>query len=292
MFVASLLFGATCVLGQDAFPSNLEAERGIVYAERGRITLKLDIIRNKIPSLKPEPAVVFIHGGAWREGRRDQPNPIQWALADLGFICFSIDYRLSQEEIFPAQVIDCKEAIRWIRENAEKYGVDGTRIGVWGASAGGHLASLVGVSGDVNELAGEGIAPAGIHRVQAVADLFGPIDLIKVIETRRSQESGRADLMGDRAPEHQLLGGNVFDKKLLAQMASPLSYITSDDPPFLILHGMLDDVVPIEQSKMFADALKAANVKATFVQVPGLRHELKFEALKGYVVDFFERELK
>lgn len=273
-------------------PSDITLERDVVYCVRDRISLKLDIYRSKnTPAKLPFP-VLFIHGGAWRVGRKDQPNPTLWAITQAGFVSIAISYRMSQEAIFPAQIADCKEAIRWIRAHAVELNTDAEKIGVWGMSAGGHLAALLGTSGGVNELNGTEIQVAGSSRVQAVVDLYGATDLIKLMQQRRATPYGRADLMGDRAPENQLIGGDVLQNQLLAQTASPMAYVTPDDPPFLIIQGDKDEVVPKEQSQMLFDALKAEGVPAQLKIIKGMKHELPGPAITEMIVDFFKAELR
>lgn len=273
-------------------PEDITLDRDVVYCVRDRIELKLDIYRSKhTPAKLPYP-VLFIHGGAWRVGRKDQPNPTLWAITEAGFVSIAISYRMSQEAIFPAQIADCKEAVRWIRAHAAGLNIDPERIGVWGMSAGGHLAALLGTSGGVNELNGTEIQVAGSSRVQAVVDLYGATDLIKLMQQRRSTPYGRADLMGDRAPENQLIGGDVLENQLLAQTASPMAYVTPDDPPFLIIQGDQDQVVPKEQSQMLYDALKAQGVRADLKIIRGMKHELPGPAITEMIVDFFKRELR
>lgn len=273
-------------------PTDILVERDIVYSVRGRTELKLDIYRKIGTPQKTVRPVLFIHGGAWRIGRKDQPNPTLWAITRSGFVSFAISYRMSQEAIFPAQIADCKEAIRWIRANAASLQIDAEKVGVWGMSAGGHLAALLGTSGGVNELNGTEIQVAGSSRVQAVADLYGATDLMKLIETRRATPYGRADLMGDRAPENQLIGGDVFQNPLLAQMASPLTYVSPDDPPFLIIQGDKDEVVPLSQSQMLHDALVAQGVRSELKIIRGMKHELPSAKVTEYIVEFFKRELQ
>ena len=155
-------------------------------------------------------------------------------LAAKGYAVASINYRLSQHAVFPAQIEDCKAAIRWLRANAAKYHLDPDHIGVWGASAGGHLVALLGTTGSVKELEGKGGNLDQSSRVQCVVDWFGPTDLATM--------GGSHDKPG--SPESRLIGGPVQENKEKARKASPLTYVSKDSAPFLIMHGDQDNTVP------------------------------------------------
>ncbi|HAA77855.1 TPA: lipase, partial [Candidatus Latescibacteria bacterium] len=147
-------------------PPGVTVDRDLVYATVDGKDLKLDVYWHP-DATKPMPLVVWVHGGAWRKGSKK--NPRAKGLLDKRYAVASVQYRLSQEAIFPAQIHDCKAAIRWLRSNAAKYKVDPDRFGVWGVSAGGHLVALLGTSGDVEELEGD-LGVTGVSsRVQAVS---------------------------------------------------------------------------------------------------------------------------
>lgn len=275
-------------------PPDVVVADDVPYAKRGRRVLYMDLYwrKGRSPEAAPSPVVLFLHGGGWREGSRDQAAPILYELAQRGFVAVSIDYTLSQEETFPAQLIDCKTAVAWLKERADTYTLDPKRIGVFGSSAGGHLASLLGTTADIPELSGAAVASRDTYRVQAVVDLFGPVDLVELMRQRRSAANGRSDLMGDRAPEVQLLGGDPQSKMNLAQMANPSFYASSDDPPFLIIQGLADTVVPPSQSRILQSALQRAGVRSKLVLLPNLGHTLDVPRLKPLIVNFFVQELK
>ena len=171
----------------------------------------------------------------------------------------SIDYRLTSTAPFPAQIEDCKAAVSWLRANASTYHLDPDHIGVWGMSAGGHLAALLGTSGGVPELEGGGDNMQYSSRVQAVCDVAGPADL-----------PAMPNLGAKRiAAIEGLLGGPLEKDKVKAIAASPIHYVSKDDPPFLIVHGEGDRVVPVEQSQRFYEALQKAGVNATLKILPG-----------------------
>jgi acetyl esterase/lipase len=233
------------------------AYKDLSYVPNGHAQQKLDLY---VPqsSEKPLPLIVWIHGGGWKGGSKDQCPPLLWS--GKGFVIASINYRLSQDAKFPAQIKDCKAAIRWLRNQAKKYKIDPDQVVAWGGSAGGHLASLVGTARDVTEWEqGHGL---GSSQVQAVIDWYGRADLTPV-----SIDPALAD-----SPSASLLGGSGREVGELAREASPLTHVSKDDPPFLIMHGDLDDVVPVQQSQTFAEALRKAGVKVNLVVLKGAGH--------------------
>src|SRR5687768_12543691 len=163
-------------------PAGTQTKYDLPYVENGKSSQSLDLfIPAGATADKPLPLVVWIHGGGWRQG--DKARCLALPLLAHGYAVASINYRLSGEAQFPAQIHDCKAAIRWLRANAKEHGIDADRIGVWGSSAGGHLVALLGTSGDVKELEGE-LGNAGVSsRVQAVCDFFGPAELSSVTTT-------------------------------------------------------------------------------------------------------------
>jgi acetyl esterase/lipase len=183
-------------------------------------------------------------------------------LVEKGYAAASINYRLSQQALFPAQIEDCKAAIRWLRANAKKYHLDPRHIGVWGASAGGHLVALLGATGGVKDLEGEEGNLDQSSRVQAVVDWFGPTDFATI---------GKG-LSDPKSPVSRLIGGSPQENKEKAAKASPITYVGKDAAPTLIMHGDKDNLVPISQSEELAAALKKAGVEVTFQVVKGNGH--------------------
>ena len=223
----------------------------LTFAEVDGQQLQLDVY---IPeATQPPPLVVWIHGGGWRAGSRK--NPKLQALTESGYALASISYRFTDKAIFPAQIHDCKAAVRWLRANADRLGYDARWIAVAGSSAGGHLALLMGVSAGVDEL--EGTVGGNRNQssaVQAVIDYYGPSDF--VLRGRTHPERAYTEKSGSFA----LLGG-IRDGKVSPEMekaASPAAYVTADDPPLLIFHGTADRTVLLDQSqriqKLYADA--------------------------------------
>jgi acetyl esterase/lipase len=275
---------------QFQIPDDLELVPNVTYGTGGERPLQLSILRPKSPPSTPMPVVVFIHGGGWRGGSKQGGIRNLIPLAKRGYFCASIDYRLSGEAIFPAQIEDCKCAIRFLRAKAEDYHLDADRIGVWGSSAGGHLVALLGTAGDAKDLEGKGGRSQYSSRVQAVCDWFGPTDFLHY------HVDGEPNEHADGAVA-QLLGGPVSEKKELAAKASPVNYVTKDDPPFLIMHGDRDLLVPLRQSEMLRDALQKVGVEATLKVVKDAGHGLQGPdvdrgALLETVLQFFDRTLK
>jgi acetyl esterase/lipase len=200
-----------------------------------------------------------------------QANPPVLYLVNKGFAVASIQYRFSKDAIWPAQSYDCKAAIRFLRANAAKYNIDPDRFAVGGDSSGGHLAAFIGTSGDVKEMEGDLGNTNVSSRVQAVVDWFGPTDLTLMAEQAGSQMMIQHN--DAKSPESLLLGGPVQEKKELAKTANPLTYIDKNGPPFLIMHGDKDQLVPLGQSVILAKALIDAGVETTMKTIPGAAHD-------------------
>jgi acetyl esterase/lipase len=270
--------------------SKVEITRDVVYAQMGGRELALDLYWHPGAD-EPEPLVVWIHGGAWMSGNKSWMPPVLHLL-DNGFAMASIDYRLSQEALFPAQIEDCKAAIRWLRTNAARYNLNPDCVGAWGESAGGHLAALLGTAGGVAAWDQQGGNREYSSRVQAVCDWFGPSDLLQMGGMKSGLDHNAPD-----APEALLIGGPVQENKERAKQVNPITYITPETPPFLIMHGEQDDVVPVGQSELLHRALIEAGLDSTLMIIPGMGHrvmklckEHKTKLRRG-VVDFFKRTL-
>jgi acetyl esterase/lipase len=238
----------------------------VQFGEADRKPLLLDVIAPRDVSAAPRPAVVWVHGFGWFAGTRRDNLEISLCtfLAAQGFFTISIEYRLSDEATFPAQIHDVKAAIRWLRANAAAYGIDPDHIGIWGGSAGGHLAALAGVTGDLPELEGSSGSARYSSRVQAVAVASAPSDFL---------HAGGQMSTGAESPHHpvtRLFGGTVADRADLMRLASPIYLVHRGAPPFLIAHGTLDETVPFEQAERFYAALVAAGVEAEFVPLEGV----------------------
>ena len=276
-------------------PADVELIRDVEYGKGGDVSLKLDIIRPKTQPKSPMPVVIFIHGGGWRNGSKEGGVQHLLPLAQKGYFCASINYRLTGIAPFPAQIEDCKCAIRWMRGNAKKYNADPKRIGVWGTSAGGHLVALLGTSAGRKDLEGKGGWAGYSSRVQAVCDWFGPTDFLYWAEevTNKGIDIAKLDNEVAGGAISKLFGGPFSRKQDVARQASPITYVTKDDPPFLIMHGDQDNLVPLSQSQVFHDALQKAGVESTLKILEGAGHGFgpKYEADKT-VLEFFDKHLR
>jgi acetyl esterase/lipase len=263
-------------------PEGVRLVKNLQYIEGGHEQNRLDIY---LPE-KAEgrlPLVVWIHGGGWQAGSKENCPAIP--LAAKGYAVASVNYRLSQHAVFPAQIEDCKAAIRWLRANAAKYHIDPEHIGVWGGSAGGHLVALLGTTGDVKSLEGKGGNLDQSSRVQCVLDWFGPTEL-----TTMGPLGDKADGVVAR-----LIGGPVSENREKARKASPLTYVGKNSAPFLIMHGDKDNLVPLRQSELLAEALKKAGVEVTLQVVKGSGHGgpgFTTPESRKLIEDFFAKHLR
>lgn len=266
----------------DQLPVDVQVIRDVEYGKAGDVSLKLNVIRPKTPEKEKLPVLVWIHGGGWVGGNKDDATGLLCGFAQQGYVCVSVEYRFADVATFPAQIQDCKAAIRFLRANADKYGIDTQRFGVWGDSAGGHLVSLLGTSGSVPELEGDSGNAGQSSAVQAVCDWYGPVGF------------ARGTLNKDD-PVSVMLGGTPQDNRELARQSDPVTFIDGQDPPFLIMHGDKDNVVPLWLSQEFNKSLKAAKVDVTLDIIPGAGHGDGFwgvPAIYSKVLAFFDRTLK
>ena len=234
--------------------------RDLQYVEGGHERNRLDLY---LPE-KAEgrlPLIVWIHGGGWQGGSKEGCPAVPFATK--GYAVASINYRLSQHAVFPARIEDCKAAIRWLRANSAKYSIDPQRIGVWGASAGGHLVALLGTTGGVKDLEGTGGNLDQSSRVQCVVDWFGPTDFVSWDPNFNKAVYSMIA---------RLVGGPVQENKEKARKASPLNYVSKDSAPILIMHGDKDTLVPLIQSEVLTEALKKAGVEVTLRVIQGNGH--------------------
>jgi len=292
MFIAPLFLlpfvvqpASTCaqVPAVDESPGKVSVQKDVEYARAGDIGLKLDIFRPETPSSGLRPCIVWIHGGGWRSGSKTGGAARLSALVATGdYIGASIDYRLLDVARWPAQIYDCKAAIRYLRANSKSLGIDPDKIGVWGASAGGHLASLLGTSGDITDVEGD-IGTTGVSsRVACVVDFCGPSDfLLPGIGSPR---------VGDQI-HVTLFGGPLTEKENAARQASPVTHVTADDPPFLIMHGTADNTVNIRQAERLFEAQKKSGANTVFVKVEGGGHGFGGPEVNARVKVFFDKYL-
>jgi acetyl esterase/lipase len=271
---ATILLSITAgALAQDrtarSLPPGVIVLRDIPYVPNGHERQKLDLYLPEARPAdgKPLPVIVWVHGGAWLGGSKDGCPALPYVRR--GYAVASVGYRLSQHARFPAQIEDCRAAVRWLRAHAKEHGLDPDHFGAWGASAGGHLVALLGTAADVKEW------DVGDHReessgVQCVVDWFGPSDFLTI--GRQSLPESRLDHDAPDSPEAKLIGGPVQQNRDKAAKASPVTYVTKGDAPFLIVHGTKDDTVPFGQSEELEKALKDAGVDVTLVPVEGAGH--------------------
>jgi acetyl esterase/lipase len=242
----------------------LDVEFDIVYGQADGESLKLDFAKPSLCRSEKVPLIVYVHGGGWTSGDKAGAFslPTINMAFELGFAVAAINYRLAPQNRFPAQIYDCKLAIRFLRSHAGELGIDPDRIAAAGGSAGGHLVSLLATADDKDGLDGPGLS--GISsRVTAVVEQFGPTSLADT-ETPATQEG--LDLVSG------LLGCNPYLCPDLAKQASPITYVTPDDPPIMILHGDKDTLVPYRQAEVFAEALREAGVTCTLIKVKNAEH--------------------
>jgi len=238
---------------------------------------------------KDKPALIlFIHGGAWQVGDK-RPAPYE-ACLKRGYALASINYRMTGEAKFPACIQDCKAALRFLRANADKFGFDANRVGVWGVSAGGHLAALMGTSNGVKDLEGDEGNLTFASNVQVVCDWCGPTDLVTFDKQCGPENKLRTAFKVPPLPA--LIGGEAKDKPVEAKAASPVTYVTADDPPFLIVQGDKDDLVPYQQAQELADILKKANVETEFVLLKNVGHTVSSDEEMERLFGFFDKHLK
>lgn len=265
--------------------------RDLPYAGAGgHVRQKLDLY---LPlTQKPGarlPLIVWIHGGGWAAG--DKSDCPAKKLVDRGYAVASIGYRLSGDAVFPAQIEDCKAAVRWLRAHADDLGLDPGRFAAWGNSAGAHLAALLGTTGGVKEF------DVGAHldqssRVQAVCDFYGPTDLLQMDAHALPDAPFKHDL--PQSPESRLVGGPLQENKDKAARANPIAYLTPDTPPFLIVHGDQDVVVPPHQNLLLYEAMKKAKLTVHLHTIAGAGHGpgIGGREVDAMVNDFFDRYLE
>ena len=262
--IAAFSAAIACVL-----PALVAAEdapvthKDIEFANVDGHSLKLDLY---LPDQdEPAPLVVWIHGGGWRGGSKEKCE-IKW-VTDHGYSLAAISYRLTDKATFPAQIQDCKGAVRWLRANAEKCGLDVSKVAVAGSSAGGHLAALLGTTGGVEALEGDvGGNLDQSSRVDAIVDFFGATDFIQRTKTQPHKTIKEGSIV------NLLLGGPADQKVDLARQASAAFHVTEDDPPLLIFHGARDNKVLIGQSERILDVYKKAGLPVTLEVLPESGH--------------------
>ena len=273
----------SCAFARGQAPDYADVE----YASVDGVSLTLDLYLPKNLAA-PAPVIVWIHGGGWQQGSKTETHT-QYVV-EHGYAYVSIAYRLTPQAIFPAQLHDCKAAIRWVRAHAAEYRFDAGRIGVWGESAGGHLAALVGATMNLAEW--EGSVGGNLRHssaVRAVCSFYGPTNLVALCEALPNEHCA-AD-----TPEGKLIGGAIMNNLEKARAASPVTYVDGSEPPFLLVHGVADHLVPFQQSAELDALLRAKGAASTLVALPGAGHGGEaFDDASTHqrVVDFFKTHLQ
>jgi acetyl esterase/lipase len=277
-------FGSS-VFAQDlAVPAGVIFEKGVEYSNPDDQHLQVNIARPKTGN-GPFPAIVCIHGGGFRAGHRDGYNGLCLKLAEQGYVALTVSYRLAPKYQFPAAVHDTKAAVRWLRAHAKEYKIDPARIGTTGGSAGGHLAQFLAVTADVAMFEGNGGNPEQSSHVACVVNVYGPSDFTK--------SYGKSVDAAEVLP--LFLGGNLETARHKHIIASPLYWVTPNAAPTLCIHGTEDKYVAHEQAVWLIDRLKAADVEAELLTLPGAGHGFKGEdAAKAdqALLAFFDKHLK
>jgi len=241
-----------------SLPDNVEEVLDIEYGTGGERKLQLDLYLPK-GRTKATPAIIFIHGGAWKSGKRSDMKFYCVKFAEKGYVTATVTYRLMDEDCFPAAVHDVKCAVRWLRANAAKYQVDPAHIVASGNSAGGHLSMMIGYSDD-SSLEGSGGNNNVSSRVCAVVNFYGPTDLT-------------TDFAKEQELVKQFIGGKTFaEAPDTYKLASPLFHLTRDDPPTLIFHGTIDSVVPVVQADILVKKLKELGIDYVYERYDGWPH--------------------
>jgi acetyl esterase/lipase len=280
----ALAAGAGWAQKGPAVPKAVDFKSGIEYAKAGGERLLLNLAAPK-KGAGPFPAVVCIHGGGFRGGKREGYDGLCVRLAEQGYVAVTVSYRLAPKHPFPAAVHDVKAAVRWVRANAAKYHIDPARVGVTGGSAGGCLAQFLGVTAGVKEFEGDGGNAGESSRVACVVNVYGPSDF--------TRSYGKSVDAAEVLPLY--LGGDLRSARKKHIRASPLYWVTPDAAPTLCIHGTDDRYVAHEQAVWLVERLGAAGVESRLLTLQGAGHGFKgkdAQAAEKALVAFFDKHLK
>jgi acetyl esterase/lipase len=256
----AVCIGMVSLVAAEAAPPKPTIDQDVAYSKIGSRELKLDIAR-PAEGDGPFPAVLVIHGGAWRQGNKADVRPILPQFVEHGYVAISPEYRFCPVDAFPAQLHDVKAAVRWLKVNAKKYRIDPERIGAMGFSAGGHLSLMLGLTSPNDGLEGDVSAGVLDSRIKAVVNYFGPTDL------------AAKDIPDICKPwVKDLLGGSPQERPDAAAKASPLTFVSKDDAPVLTFQGTKDPLVPYNQAIKLAEAMNSAGVPGRVELILGADH--------------------
>jgi acetyl esterase/lipase len=254
-------------------PADVAIEKDIVYGKSGGVELKLDLAR-PAKGKGPFPLVVCIHGGAWQAGHRSAHHRTMKLLARNGYVAASIGYRLAPKHRWPAQIEDCKCAVRYLRAKAKELAIDPTKVGAVGDSAGGHLSLLLGLMDAKDGLEGDGGNTKQASKVQAVVNYYGPTDLRTWAPTAAGEKALRAWTKGKKGGDDLLkdLAGTADRKAPVMAQLSPITYIDAKDAPVLTVQGTEDPLVQLSQATALHQALRKAGVPEKLEVLKGKGH--------------------
>lgn len=285
MKIAYATGGLKLIETEPEIPDNLAAYEDLLYKSTAEKDLKLDVYHANTLT-ETAPLLIFIHGGSWKKGNKDDYRRYLVDYANKGYVTATISYRFSQEATFPAALDDVSCALAWLRAHAAEYHINPDKIALIGGSAGGHLAMLLAYHGnDPDYVPGTGCEVDSIGKVQAIVNLYGPTDL--TTEYARNNEVV-INFIGTEFTEESR-------EDYLA--ASPLNFITPDDPPTLTFHGTIDALVPVSQADTLDQLLKAQQVPSEYHRLTGWPHTMdvsvKVNEYCQYHMDaFFRKYLK
>lgn len=252
-------------------PDNIIEFKDIEYKFIDSTSLQLDIYKRK-DLREPAPVMIFIHGGAWRSGKRSDYLPYLIDYAQKGYVTAALSYRLVKQAVFPAAVQDVSCGVKWIKNHAEEFGINPNKVVLIGGSAGGHLALMIGYGGDESFFNAD--CPEGDNSVNVVIDLYGPVDLTTPYAINTYQVQDFLNTTYDKNPE-------IFSQ------ASPKTYISSDDPPTLIFQGTIDSLVPVSQSDSLDVWLENADVLHEYHRLKGWPHTMDLSAKVNEYCQFY-----
>lgn len=271
-------------------PEGIEIRWDLDYVGGGNSRQTLDLLQPEKRQGEALPLIVFVHGGGWKSGSKERGLSRLIPFVQSGnYVGATINYRLTGEASWPAQIYDCKAAIRFLRGKADEFGIDPSKIAVWGTSAGGHLVSMLGASGGVKELEGDlGDHDDQSSKVTCVVNYFGPSNFLTMVKQKSAIDRGPKK----KYPEALLIGGAVQNLEKVARQASPVTWISKDDPPFLTVHGTKDPLVPFAQGEEIHLKLQNSGVDSTLVPVVGAGHGFKDPKVDKHLAAFLAKHLR